>query len=300
MKDKKISTFNEYRKNQEKRLNENINIECEWWDQAIVEVIQEIEKVTYNNLTLENLMRYIENKNSILGKETPGYENDAILQYIKDLIFQFHGDSICYDGGFGGENMSTHSKGVVIEELANVIFTKLMRKVRPEIKEPSEPTAKLVDRETQKLVPMKTVPTYGEEDDCEFDPTEFECKKVKGFEDYSRLVEDYRVGFCKLKLANYDGVLFGTLQVIKDEVGSLNRKDIDAYAKKNAESGENQTDMVLCYIRKAALDQIIMNGTVVLQKGKEIQRVPKDLIRDGLDVICDQIADDVMAKINEK
>ena len=42
MKIKRLNTFQEYLKEQ-KQMNENVNIECEFWDECIAEVLQDLE-----------------------------------------------------------------------------------------------------------------------------------------------------------------------------------------------------------------------------------------------------------------
>lgn len=117
MKNKKLNTFQEYLK--EQKLNEsNITLEVEWWDECIDEVLADLADFP----DLITLSDFIQSKFQILGRAWDEILDNIYILHIKDLIFQYHGKSFCEDTS---DNESLHVKGVVIENLAKVIFDKL-------------------------------------------------------------------------------------------------------------------------------------------------------------------------------
>lgn len=149
MNSKRIGTFKEFLK--EKRtqaLNEaNVSIECEWWEECIVEVMQKLDKDGQGYLIWDKLIKYCKEKWAILGRMLPQPESDFSLltAHIKDLIFQFHGNSLYADFSYGDtfDNTQVHSKGIVIEELASVILDKVADKCEVD-DELNEPTGRLM------------------------------------------------------------------------------------------------------------------------------------------------------------
>lgn len=192
-KSKRIGTFKEFLKEQrQKKINEaNVNIECDWWDECIVEVMQELETECDGILDWDKIISFCKQKWAILGRTLPQpeYDDHILTQHIKDLIFQFHGNSFYTDFkcDYGWDNQQVHSKGLVIEELAAVILDKVREKTRPQgDPETGNPTGTLSDREEIIMVPMKpaiTIPDDGE--DC-YDDLPFERKRpVKNFKEYT-------------------------------------------------------------------------------------------------------------------
>ena len=167
---KRIGTFKKFLSQQRmKKINEaNVNIECDWWDACIVEVIQEIDKECSGFFVWETIIKYCKDKWSILGRTLPQpeYDDNILTQHIKDLIFQFHGDSFYTDWkcDLGWDNQQVHSKGLVIEELAAVILEKVKEKAKPQGEpESGNTTGTLSDREEIKMVPMKPASSYDDE-----------------------------------------------------------------------------------------------------------------------------------------
>lgn len=192
-KSKRIGTFKEFLKEQrQKKINEaNVNIECDWWDECIVEVMQELETECDGILDWDKIISFCKQKWAILGRTLPQpeYDDHILTQHIKDLIFQFHGNSFYTDFkcDYGWDNQQVHSKGLVIEELAAVILDKVREKTRPQ----SEPdtrdtTGTLSDREEIIMVPMKPAPVYDDYEDGYYDDLPFEGKRpVKNFREYT-------------------------------------------------------------------------------------------------------------------
>ena len=195
MESKRIGTFKEFlRQQRQQKINEAIKIECTWWDQAIIEVVQELESECNGILEWDSIINFCKDKWAILGRTLPQpeFDDNLLTQHIKDLIFQFHGNSFYTDWkcDYGWDNQQIHSKGLVIEELAAVILGKVKEKTKPEGEpDTGEIAGTLSDQEKVTMVPMK--PAYIS-DDCEdeyYDDLPFEGKRpVKTFIEYTETV----------------------------------------------------------------------------------------------------------------
>ena len=289
-----------------KKINEaNVNIECDWWDACIVEVLQEMEKECLGFLVWETIIKYCKQKWAILGRTLPQpeYDDNILTQHIKDLIFQFHGDSFYTDWkcDYGWDNQQVHSKGLVIEELAAVILDKVREKTQVQgDPDTGETSGTLSDREETKMVPMKPAPSFDDEY-CEDLPYEYESHKVrpvKGFEDFTKkLNETVAILDCdsEAECISY------CMDRVKEEVGSYDPDDILLMAAQTADP-KIKARLVLHYVKKmvmvfmsqekALLGLVDVNGN----KGKAI---PKDVLKKGLDILFHDIADEVLVKLAE-
>ena len=286
-----------------KKINEaNVNIECDWWDQAIIEVLQEIEKECSGYLVWEKIISYCKQKWSILGRTLPQpeYDDNILTQHIKDLIFQFHGDSFYTDWkcDLGWDNQQVHSKGLVIEELAAVILEKVKEKAKPQGEpETGNPTGTLSDREEVKMVPMKTAPSYDDEY-CEDLPYEYESHRVehvKGFMEYTKLNETVGV----IEIACQEKCIQYCLDRIRKEVGSFDPEQTLKVAVETADP-RIKARLVLLYVKDMVIDYLSSEKAqlaVVDVNGKKGKNIPKDVLEQGLDQLYQDIADEVLVKI---
>lgn len=183
MERKKIENFKQYVQNQ-KILKENVEIEVDWWEQCQIEVMQELERICSGVLSMDVISEYIKNKFLILGRPYSERSDNLIIMHIKDLIFQYHGDSLCNGISAINDNEEIHSKGIVIEQLAKEIFDKLADK---ELEIDTIKT-KLSDEEPMEPIIVSAEVDYPNEN-CEDLPIEYESRKVKGFADYLTLKE---------------------------------------------------------------------------------------------------------------
>lgn len=171
MKNKKLNTFKEYLK--EQKMNEsNVNIEVEWWDECIEEVLADLADFP----DLITLSDFIQSKFQILGRAWDEILDNIYILHIKDLIFQYHGKSFCEDTT---DNESLHVKGVVIENLAKVIFDKLCERFGGNAC-PDSTKIKVAD-----CIPVPDQYLNNPDDICgDLDKNPFESRQVKKFEDY--------------------------------------------------------------------------------------------------------------------
>ena len=309
MESKKIRNFKQFLHQQrQKRINEaKVNIECEWWDACIVEVMQEIEDECQGFMVWETIINYCKSKWSILGKELPipVSEDNLLLQHIKDLIFQFHGKSFYTDWkcDMGWDNAQVHSKGLVIEELAAVILAKVREKTKPEGEpDTGETTGTLSDREEIKMVPMKPAPVYDDCEDeyCEDLPYEsHKVKPVKGFSDYTKMLKESAASAAIISCSCKDDCISYCMDRIKQEVGSY---DPDGILIKAAQTADPRVRarVILLYAKHMVIDYMNKEKVqldVVNLKGKKEKNIPDDVLEQGLDTLFHEIADEVLEKI---
>ena len=306
MDSKRIRSFKSFLSQQRmKKINEaKVNIECDWWDTCIVEVMQELEDECQGFLVWETIIKYCKDKWSILGRTLPQpeYEDNILTQHIKDLIFQFHGNSFYTDWkcDLGWDNQQVHSKGLVIEELASCILEKVKEKAKEGEPETDNPTGTLSDREEVKMVPMKPAPSYDDEY-CEDLPYEYESHKVrpvKGFKDFTKKLNE-TVGVieitCQEKCIQY------CLDRIKKEVGNYDPDEIFKVAGQVADP-KVKARLVLLYVKQMVIDYLSSEKAqlaVVDVNGKKGKAIPKDVLEQGLDQLYHDIADEVLVKIAE-
>mgnify|MGYP000356217518 CR=1 FL=1 len=303
MESKKIGTFKQFLNEQSvKKTNEaRVSLEVDWWDEGIVEVMQILNDECNGILDYETLVNYVKGKFQILGRPDPGYDEGFLLQHIKDLIFQLHGDSFVCDGMCSwGDTSEIQAKGLVVSELAKVILDKVLEtKKTSDDPNPGETRVSLTDKQPRTLVPM-TEPVSDEEEDY-VDDLPFESHKVspvKGFNDYTKSLNE-TVGIidmaCQKECINY------CLDRIKKEVGSYDPQEMLNMALEAADPKVKARivllyvkDMVIDYLsgEKAQLGVVNVNGN----KGKDI---PKDILEKGLDQLYQDIADEVLVKIAE-
>ena len=301
MESKKIGTFKEFLKEQSvKKINEaRVSLEVDWWDSCIVEVMQIMKDECAGTLDYETLVNYVKGKFQILGRPDPGYDEGFLLQHIKDLIFQLHGDSFVCDGMCSwGDTSEIQAKGLVVSELAKVILDKVLEtKKTSDDPNPGETKVSLTDKQPRTLVPM-TEPVSDEEEDY-MDDLPFESKRpVKGFNDYTKSLNE-TVGI--IEISCQDKCIKYCLDRIQKEVGSYNADEIFNVASQAVDPKVKARivllyvkDMVIDYLsgEKAQLGVVNVNGN----KGKDI---PKDILEKGLDQLYQDIADEVLVKIAE-
>ena len=305
MNSKRLGTFKEFlQKQREKRLLENnVSISCDFWDECIVEVMQEIETECQGFMVWETIIKFCKDKWAILGRELPlsEYDDNLLTQHIKDLIFQFHGNSFYTDWkcDIGWDNQQVHSKGLVIEELAAVILEKVKEKAAPQ-GEPKtgNPTGTLSDREEVVMVPMTPIPASDDYEDeyCEDLPFEkYQNKVVMGMGKYTKMIEEAKQQF---RLTKQQRIIDHTLERLEKEAGSL---DLEAIAKVVVDKygifpeKEGHTmfskyikSIVMEYMEKKALVQILVKNDDEIFVGKNTIDGIYDLFAE---MVTDEIID---------
>lgn len=307
MESMRIGTFKQFLSQQRrKRINEaNVNIECDFWEQAIVEVLQQIEEEA-QGMVWDNIIKFCRDKWAILGRPLPlpDYDDHILTQHIKDLIFQFHGQSFYTDWkcDYGWDNQQVHSKGLVIEELAAVILEKVKEKTKPQGEpETGNPTGTLSDREKATMVPMS--PVIPDEEEDYMDDLPFESKKVrpvKGFKAFTKALNE-TVAIIDISMDFHKKCINYCLDRIQEEVGSYNPDEIFNVASQAADP-KVKTKVVLPYVKKMVIDYLsgekAQLGVVDINdnKGKDI---PKEVWEKGLDKLYQDIAEEVLVAIAE-
>ena len=303
IKSKRIGTFKQFLKEQSvKKINEaRVSLEIEWWDECIVEVMQDLADECNGFLDYETLVNYIKGKFQILGRPDPGYDEGFLLQHIKDLIFQLHGDSFVCDGMCSwGDTSEIQAKGLVVSELAKVILDKVLEtKKTSDDPNPGETRVSLTDKQPRTLVPM-TEPVSDEEEN-DMDDLPFESHKVrpvKGFNDYTKSLNE-TVGI--IEISCQDKCIQYCLDRIKEEVGSYNADEIFNVASQTVDP-RVKARIVLLYVKDMVIDYLSSEKAqlaVVNTNGKKGKDIPKEALEKGLDVLYKDIADEVLVKIAE-
>ena len=292
-KSKRIGTFKQFLNEQRiQRLNEaRVSLEVEWWDQCILEVLDKCKEECFGMLDYQTLVDYIKGKFQILGRPDPGYDEGFLLQHIKDLIFQLHGDSFVCDGMCNwGDTSEIQAKGLVVSELAKVIMDKIMET----IKTPDDPIqgvtqVSLVDRKEQEE----------EEGSVEYDDLPFEGKRpVKKFNEYSKAINET---VAMIDCDSQEDCINYALDVIKKLVGSLDANEIADYSYQTA-CTEVKTKLVLGLVKGIVYDYLTNQKGQVKIVGignpKDVKdNVPEDVFDQGLNILCDDIADEILGRI---
>lgn len=302
MESKKIGTFKQFLKEQSvKKINEaRVSLEVDWWDSCIVEVMQLMKDECAGSLDYETLVNYVKGKFQIMGRPDPGYDEGFLLQHIKDLIFQLHGDSFVCDGMCNwGDTAEIQAKGLVVSELAKVILDKVMETIKTsDDPVPGETRVSLVDKQPRTLVPM-TEPDPDEDEYCEDLPYEsHKVKPVKGFHEYTKSLNE-TVGI--IEISCQDKCIQYCLDRIKEEVGSYNADEIFNVASQ-AVDPKVKARIVLLYVKDMVIDYLSSEKAqlaVVNTNGKKGKDIPKEALEKGLDVLYHDIADEVLVKIAE-
>ena len=306
MDSKRIGTFKEFLKEQSvKKINEaRVSLEIEWWDECIVEVMQIMKDECAGTLDYETLVKYVKGKFQILGRPDPGYDEGFLLQHIKDLIFQLHGDSFVCDGMCNwGDTSEIQAKGLVVSELAKVILDKVMETIKTsDDPVPGETSVSLVDKQPRTLVPM--TPVQNTYDDCEDEYCEdlpYESHKVKPIKGFSEYLKTLNETVAIIDTSSQNKCIQYCLDRVKEEVGSYNPDEIFNVAGQSADP-KVKARVVLLYVKDMVADYL-SNGKVqfgvVDATGKKGKDIPKEVWEEGLNQLCHDIADEVLVKIVE-
>ena len=303
-KSKRIEPFRQFLKDQyRKKVNEaQLNIECDWWDQCIVEVMQDLKDECSGFLSWETLVQFVKDKYSILGRPDPGIDEALLLQHIKDLIFHHHGDTLFCDDkcDWGGGSTQVQAKGLVVGELANTILDKLNDlKQTTDAPIPGTTSVSLVDKKPRTLVPMQPAPTICDDEEVCSDDLPFESKRpVKGFKEYTKTLNE-TVGI--IEIACQEKCIQYCLDRIKKEVGSYDPEQTLKVAV-DAADPRVKARLVLLYVEDMVIDYLSSEKAqlaVVDVNGNKGKNIPKDVLEQGLDQLYKDIADEVLVKIAE-
>lgn len=303
MESKKIGTFKQFLKEQSvKKINEaRVSLEIEWWDECIVEVMQDLADECNGFLDYETLVKFVKNKFSVLGRPDPGYPEVMLQQHIKDLIYSHHWSSNVFDGmcSWEEDQSQVQALGLAIGELAKVILDKVLETIKtPDDPIPGVTKISLTDKEPRTLVPM-TEPVPDENEYCEDLPYEsHKVKPVKGFHEYTKSLNE-TVGI--IEISCQDKCIQYCLDRIKEEVGSYNADEIFNVASQ-AVDPKVKARIVLLYVKDMVIDYLSSEKAqlaVVNTNGKKGKDIPKEALEKGLDVLYHDIADEVLLKVAE-
>ena len=258
-------------------LNETkFSLEIEWWDQAIEEVIQDIQ-AAIPALTWNNLCEYVKTREIILGIEHTYDVLPEVLvaDYIKQLIWNHHGDSFFTDGNsFGLQKATLHAQGLAIAELSQVIMKKL-QEMMGLASDTQNPGGVLQDKEQL------------DDDECF---CENKNRRIKNFKQY--VAESFIV-----VPKNYQELLQTCINAIKTQCGSLKWEDLLKVASANPTDIAKDT-LVHSYMYKLIVDVILEQGeyNVTLQ---DEGMAENEVVVQGTKAIADAITDEIFGRIKE-
>ena len=126
-------------------------------------------------------------------------------------------------------------------------------------------------------------------------------RSVKKFREYTKSLNET---VAMIDCESQEECIQYALNVIKKLVGSLDANEIADYSYQTA-STEVKTDLVLGKVKATVYDYIagqkgqvrIMNVT---DPHSVIEKVPEDVYEQGLDILCDDIADEILGRLAEE
>ena len=271
---KRLSTFQEFLK--EKKLNEsNVNIECEFWDECITEVLSDLEDECNGCFDWTVLGDYIKTKYAILGRTWDEYIDNIYILHIKDLIWAHHSKS--FTDGTYTDNAALHSKGVVVEQLAATIYDKLCEKLG----DSTSNTTKI------KVADYQPDPVPDDDGLCYDLP--FESKKVKKYKEYLK-----EAVATKMKPEDSNNCVDYCLGRIEMEAGSLEPDAVFDAAVKYA-NGRAKARLIAMYVRPMVEDYLNDSNVVICNlDDTDDENMQNQVIDDALDVLMDKVVDDVL------
>ena len=296
MESKKIGTFKQFLKEQSvKKINEaRVSLEIDWWDSCIVEVMQIMKDECAGSLDYETLVNYVKGKFQILGRPEPGYDEGFLLQHIKDLIFQLHGDSFVCDGMCNwGDTSEIQAKGLVVSELAKVILDKVLETIKTSDDPiPGETRVSLVDKAPSEEFPGENV------EDLPFEYESHKVSPVKGFRDYAKMLKE---SVAIIDMTSKTDCIQYCLDRVKQEVGSFDPDELFNVASRTADP-ETKAQLAQYYVKNMVFDYLSKQKAKLCwvdARGKKGKDIPEDIMEKGLDQLYQDVADEVLVKIAE-
>lgn len=282
MKNRQIGTFKEYLKEQkQQKLNEsNVNIECDFWDACVAEVLKDLEEESCGFIDWNVLGDYIKTKFAILGRTWDEYIDNLYILEIKDLIWTHYGKSLC--NCTTNDNAELHSKGVVVEALATEIYEKLSEKLGSEM---TSSTIKIKVSD----INYESAPDE-EDDDYYVDlPTSYESRRVKKFKAYTKQLNEAAK---KIERDNLDVCTAYCLDRIEKEAGSLAPDAVFDAAVKYA-TPQVKSRMVLLYVVPMVQEFLTSSEIIVVSDGGD-SAASKEMAKQAIEDISYKMADDVL------
>ena len=296
MESKKIGTFKQFLKEQSvKKINEaRVSLEVDWWDDCILEIEDALKASCNGILDYETLVNYVKGKFQILGRPDPGYDEGFLLQHIKDLIFQLHGDSFVCDGMCSwGDTSEIQAKGLVVSELAKVILDKVLETIKTSDDPiPGETRVSLVDKAPAEEFPGENV------EDLPYEYESHKVSPVKGFKDYAKMLKE---SVAIIDMTSKTDCIQYCLDRVKQEVGSFDPDELFNVASRTADP-KVKARMVLLYVKEMVFDYLSKQKAKLCwvdAGGKKGKDIPEDIMEKGLDQLYHDIADEVLVKIAE-
>lgn len=288
----KVVPFWQYVAN--KKLNEastpNIKVEVEWWDDAISAALNQVHNLAGNPVNWEALLNYCRAKCQVLNREVPMMVDDIILTHIKDLIFQYFGDSM-----FSGTNTSSssyQSAELATKTLAvTQVSEEILRRIKVEsgiITEPEEST------ESENTVASVSLDNNTCDDGGMYE-------NVCSYETFSKMLNE---AYIHLQFDHYNSVLDKCLKALDDlyEGGGIALDKILKRAKKEV-NGKDGMDCIDKYLVKLVRKQMDGETITVQDTNLNDQNISSiDVLKSAKNLFVQRMVEDLKSRIvkNEK
>ena len=289
---RKIDSFQDYC--QKRTINEgnaNIKVEIDWWDEAIEVVMNELHKVAGSPIGWDSLLDYCRAKWLVLGREITFFVNELVLAHIRDLIFQYYGESL-----FCGEDLSDSShknaslgtKILVVSQLGNTILHQVKVEAGIEV-EPEKP-----DEYPNTVASVSLEGEDYPEEDFPFE------RRVIGLVDFSKALNET---YCHLQFDHYNTVIDKCLKDLEpaQEKGTL------VYGKvlKKAQEEIDESDDSMCidkYLAKLAQKHMekeqITVGDVNLADMGDMNYTKSKVLKSAKDLFIFNMVEDLKGRIS--
>lgn len=292
---KKIETFREfYRGNRKTNEETNIQVEIDWWDEAIDRIMNQLHYTAGNPLVWENLWDYCRAKWMVLGREIPIIVDELILEHLRELIFQNYGETLLHGEDLSScssqKNASLGTKILVVAQLSDTILQKIKVEAgilsNPEKSEESPKTVASVSLDDG---------VY-DEDDIPFEGNRY---MVYGLDDYTKAVNET---FYHLQCDQFNAVLDKCLRDLESaqKGGVIDYDKVLKSAKKEVK-GKDEKDCIDKYltslVRKHMKDvKITIDGVDV----RDIPRTKVNILKSVKNLFIYHIVKEIYGRMNNE
>ena len=266
---KRLDTFREFCQGKQKTNEEtNIQVEIDWWDDAISIVMNQLRETAGNPIDWAVLLEYCRAKWMVLGREIPIIVEELILEHIRELVFQNYGESLLH-----GEDLSTYSsqknvslgtKILVVAQLSDTI----LRQVKVE--------AGIISDSKSEESPRTVASVSLDSGNYEGDEVPFEKRKpiVIGFDDYAKAVNET---FYHLQCDQFNSVLDKCLRDLESaqKDGVIDYDKVLKSAKKETH-GKDDKYCIDTYLTNLVREH--MKDVKITIDGVDVREVPRSKV----------------------
>ena len=291
---KRLDTFREFCQGKQKTNEEtNIQVEINWWDDAIFVVMNLLHETAGSPIDWAVLLDYCRAKWMVLGREIPILVEELVLEHIRELVFQNYGESLLH-----GEDLSTYSsqknanigtKILVVAQLSDTI----LHLVKVE--------AGLISDSKSEESPRTVASVSLDSGNYDGDEVPFEKRKpiVIGFDDYAKAINET---FYHLQCDQFNTVLDKCLRDLEStqKDGVIDYDKVLKSAKKEIHGKDDKycIDTYLTeLVRKHMKDvKITLDGVDV----REAQRSKVNILKSAKNLFIYHIVKEIYGRMDDE